>query len=102
MYRTRRDQEVAIFAPNRVVPVDTPQAFLRPVGRLRACPPARERFRTRWATSDFDMPVADLSLVGLGGRRQDWEDVERQGVSGGSVFEDGADSLSQGRYDLCA
>ena len=27
VYRTRREQEVAVFAPNRAVPVDTPEGL---------------------------------------------------------------------------
>ncbi len=57
--------------PDALSRLTRPLALGRPVGRLRACPPARERFRTRWATSDFDVPVAEPLSRGPGGRGHD-------------------------------
>ena len=84
MDRTRPDQggALATTASSRLT---RPRGFLRSVGRLRACPPARERFRVPWATSQSEVPVAEsLSPVHLGGERA--SELRRQRIQGWRGF----------------
>ena len=99
---TRPTAELFATATYSVVPVDTPKGFFATGGQVAGVSARSRAIPQAMREEKSDVPRGGIALSrALGGDVRIRKAWNLRAVSRGNVFEDGADSFSQGRY-VCA